>query len=150
MIYLLDTNILIAYLREPNLTQEFVDKNYAPLDSVNDAVISVVTVGEIKSIAIKNGWGKNKVKKLEKLLQDLIIADINSEDVLNRYAEIDAFSQGRLDGKKSNFTARNMGKNDLWIASTASVLEAILLTSDSDFDHLHDEFLQVAKIDLIN
>jgi tRNA(fMet)-specific endonuclease VapC len=41
-----------------------------------------------------------------------------------------------------------MGKNDLWIAATTSVLDAILLTTDNDFDHLHNEFLQVAKIDL--
>ena len=79
-----------------------------------------------------------------------LIIDINAENILNRYAEIDAFSQGRLDGKISNFTARNMGKNDLWIAATASVLNATLLTTDNDFSHLHNEFLQVAKIDLKN
>ena len=150
MDYLLDTNIMIAYLREPNLTQEYVDKNFAPLDVSNDAIISVVTVGEIKAIALKNGWGLKRINKIENLLRQVTIADINSEDVINRYAEIDAFSQCRLDGKTSNFTARNMGKNDLWIAATASVLEATLLTTDNDFDHLHDEFLQVAKIDLVN
>ena len=148
MIYLLDTNILIAYLREPNSTQDFIDKNYFPLDFPNEAVISVVTVGEIKAIAIKNGWGRYRTEKLERTLSQIIVADINAEDTINRYAEIDAFSQGRLDGKKSNFTARNMGKNDIWIAATASVLEATLLTTDNDFNHLHDEFLAVAKIDL--
>ncbi len=150
MIYLLDTNILIAYLRKPNLTQDFVDKNYSPLDFPNEAIISVVAVGEIKSIAIKNGWGKNRVEKLERTLNQFIVADINSEDIINRYAEIDAFSQGRLDSKKSTFSARNMGKNDIWIAATGSVLEAILLTTDNDFDHLHGEFLSVAKINLNN
>ena len=148
MIYLLDTNILIAYLREPNLTQQFVDENYSPLDFPNEAIISVVTVGEIKAIAIKNGWGKYRVERLERALNQIIIADINSEEIVNRYADIDAFSQGRLDSRKSNFTARNMGKNDVWIAATASVLEATLLTTDNDFNHLHDEFLSVAKIDL--
>jgi len=39
-----------------------------------------------------------------------------------------------------------MGKNDLWIAATASVLEATLLTTDFDFDHLKGVFLEVAKI----
>jgi predicted nucleic acid-binding protein len=43
-----------------------------------------------------------------------------------------------------------MGKNDLWIAATASVLDATLLTTDNDFDHLQNEFLQVAKVDLLN
>ncbi len=83
-------------------------------------------------------------------MEEIIVIDINAEDILNRYAEIDAFSQGRLDSKKSNFTARNMGKNDLWIAATASVLDATLLTTDNDFDHLQNEFLQVAKIDIVN
>ena len=93
--------------------------------------------------------GAKRISKVENLLSQVIIADINSEDVINRYAEIDAFSQCRLDGRISNFTARNMGKNDLWIAATASVLDATLLTTDNDFDHLQNEFLQVAKIDLI-
>jgi tRNA(fMet)-specific endonuclease VapC len=43
-----------------------------------------------------------------------------------------------------------MGKNDIWIAATASVLNAVLLTTDNDFDHLHDEFLTVARVDLKN
>jgi predicted nucleic acid-binding protein len=44
-------------------------------------------------------------------------------------------------------SARNMGKNDLWIAATASVLKAKLLTTDRDFDHLDSEFLEVIYID---
>ncbi len=148
MIFLLDTNILIAYLREPNLTQEFVDNNFQPLDVANEAIISIVSVGEIKAIAIKNGWGKRKIERIERVLNQIIIADINTEETVNRYAEIDAFSQGRLESKKSNFSARNMGKNDIWIAATASVLDATLLTTDNDFDHLNNEFLTVAEIDL--
>ncbi len=148
MIFLLDTNILIAYFREPNLTQVFVDNNFQPLDFPNEAIISIVSVGEVKAIAIKNDWGKRKIERIEKVLNQVIIADINTEETVNRYAEIDAFSQGRLDSKKSNFSARNMGKNDIWIAATASVLDATLLTTDNDFDHLDKEFLTVAKIDL--
>lgn len=56
MIYLLDTSILVAYLREPNPTQELVDIRFTPLSETNKAIISVVTVGEIRAIAIKNGW----------------------------------------------------------------------------------------------
>lgn len=148
MIYLLDTNVLLAYLREPNSTQQFIDKEYAPLASQNDAIVSVVTVGEIKSIALKNDWGKKSKDKIREILLNILVADINTDEIVGRYAEIDAFSQGRLEGRVLNFTARNMGKNDIWIAATASVLEATLLTTDNDFNHLHDEFLSVAKIDL--
>ena len=35
-----------------------------------------------------------------------------------------------------------MGKNDLWIAATAFVTKATLLTTDKDFDHMHPAFLQ--------
>ncbi len=47
-------------------------------------------------------------------------------------------------------SARNMGKNDIWIAATASVLDATLLTTDKDFNHLDGEFFQVGKIDIRN
>ena len=40
-----------------------------------------------------------------------------------------------------------MGKNDIWIAATASVLDATLLTTDKDFDHLNNEFLNVIWLD---
>ena len=40
-----------------------------------------------------------------------------------------------------------MGKNDLWIAATASVLNAALLAIDHDFDHLSSVFLKVIYID---
>ncbi len=149
MIYLLDTSIVIFYIRV-NMISKVIDNLYAPLEFPNRAVISAVTVGEIKSIAIRNKWGKSKLTKLEQVLSQMVIADINSEEVLNRYAEIDAFSQNRLDGRSLLMSARNMGKNDIWIAATASVLEATLLTTDNDFDHLHDEFLQVAKIEINN
>ena len=149
MLYLLDTNIIIHYIRVSVLAS-MIDGLYAPLEFPNRAMISVVSVGELKAIAIKNKWGKRKLEKMTETLSQLIIVNIYKQDILNRYAEIDAFSQGRLDSKKSNFTARNMGKNDLWIAATATVLDATLLTTDNDFNHLHNEFLQVAKIDLKN
>ena len=40
-----------------------------------------------------------------------------------------------------------MGDNDIWIAATSSVLKAVLLTTDHDFDHLDGVFLKVIYID---
>lgn len=40
-----------------------------------------------------------------------------------------------------------MGKNDVWIAATASVLDATLITIDTDFDHLDGEFLDPVYVD---
>ena len=147
MLFLFDTNIILVYLRSVAMKRKIVSR-YKPFNLGNSSMISVVTVGELRALVLKNKWGISRIRDLEEFLLRFLIVDINTEDTINRYAEIDAFSQGRLDGRKSNFTARNMGKNDIWIAATASVLDETLLTTDNDFDHLHNEFLSVAKIDL--
>lgn len=147
MDYLLDTNILIIYIRA-NLQTQRLEAELNLLHKANNLVISAVTVGEIKSLAIQNKWGVRRIQKLEQLISRFLIADINVEEIINRYAEIDSYSQGKLPGKKSEFTSRNMGKNDLWIAATASILNLTLLTTDSDFDHLNGEFLSVKKVNL--
>ena len=109
----------------------------------HNLIISVVSVGELKSLAKRNGWGMQKIASMENTLSSFLIADINTEEILERYAEIDAFSQGKLPSKKTDFTSRNMGKNDLWIAATASVYEIELLTTDNDFQHLQNEYLKL-------
>lgn len=145
MRYLLDTNIIILYIKEGVLAN-FVDDTFNPLDDDNEAILSVVSRGELKSLAKKNDWGNKRLTKLETICDELLITDINSEDIIERYAEIDAFSQGRLKGRPVTFSARNMGKNDLWIAATASVIGATLLTTDKDFDHLDGAFLKLEYI----
>jgi tRNA(fMet)-specific endonuclease VapC len=143
MRYLIDTNILLQYIRGSE-TAKIIDVTFNPLDNtINQSILSVVCVGEIKSLAKRQNWGLNRIKILENLCNELIIADIYSEDILERYAEIDAYSQGKLLGRPLNDSARNMGKNDLWIAATASVLNATILTTDQDFNHLNGEFLKV-------
>jgi dsDNA-specific endonuclease/ATPase MutS2 len=51
MIYLLDTNILIIYLRDNQVT-EFVDRQYTPLKKEFSPSVSIVTHGELKSLSI--------------------------------------------------------------------------------------------------
>jgi len=147
MNYLLDTNILIAYLRSNDLAQR-LESDLNLLNPANTLIISVVSIGEIKSIAIKNKWGQQKQKALKSSLEDFLISDINVSSVINRYAEIDAFSQNKLPGTPLGQSARNMGKNDLWIAAAASVYELPLVTTDKDFDHLNPAFLNLKLVDL--
>lgn len=149
MDYILDTNIVLTYLRK-NKYSDKIDKIYAPLAIENTSIISVVSVGEIKSLALRNNWGSRKLAKLEELLSKFIISDINVDEIINRYAEIDAFSQGKLKNNPSSFTSRNMGKNDLWIAATASILNIKLLTIDKDFNHLDKLFIDLELINLTN
>lgn len=147
MKYLFDTSILIHYIRE-SPAYEKIEANFAPFQTGNFPCISVVTLGEIRSFAIQRQWGAQKIQKLEKFLTEFVLLDINHDVVIRRYADIDAFSQGLLPGFSLSQTARNMGKNDLWIAATASISDAVLLTTDHDFDHLKGMFINLEKFTL--
>ena len=152
MTYLLDTNIIIYLVRNKSILEDSLAK-VGVIDlfsSQNQLVISIVTVGELQSLALNNSWGHKKMQLLESLLTSFIIADINTEGVIKLYAEIDAFSQCKYNKQNATFTTpRNMGKNDLWIAATAAFLGTTLVTTDNDFNHLKDEYLSVISVDAL-
>ncbi|MBK9013565.1 MAG: PIN domain-containing protein [Saprospiraceae bacterium] len=145
MIYLFDTNILVHYIRESSV-MAIVEDNFAPFDEGNRTWISAVSIGEIRSFAMQSKWSPKRINRLEELLSQLLISEVNIEELHHRYAEIDAFGQGKHPALTSDFSARNMGKNDLWIAATASLLEGTLLTTDSDFNHLDGVFLKLKRL----
>lgn len=144
MTLLFDTNILLHFLRESPLSKR-VENELNPFDPSNTLLISVVTEGELRSLGFQNGWGKKRLEKLENDLKDFAVVPIRSRDIIERYAELDAFSQGKLPGKPLGTSARNMGKNDLWIAATASIVAAKLITTDADFDHLNTVWLDMLR-----
>jgi predicted nucleic acid-binding protein len=147
MSYLFDTNIILHYLRESEVMQ-FVEAKYHPFDADNETWVSIISFGELRSLAIQNQWGKPRLERLSSFLGKLIPMDIYAEDIFERYAEIDAFSQDKYPAQPLGYSSRNMGKNDLWIAASASILGATFLTTDADFDHLNGLFLDVGKIAL--
>ena len=134
--YLLDTNILLAYLRK-NHIYEYAEAMLQLTAPDVQLIISVVTVAEIQVLAKRNNWGETKLKELNNALNSFFVIDINigAPELIAAYVEIDTFSKGK-----------SMGKNDLWIAATAVVTKATLVTSDKDFDHLAPDFLQIAQI----
>ena len=72
MRYILDTNILLHYLRESELSI-WIDDQFNPLDSVNnEAILCVVSVGEIRAIAKINHWGQKRFNKIELLCEELL------------------------------------------------------------------------------
>ncbi len=144
MKYLFDTNILLHYLRRSALGRK-IDQQINPFAPANTLLLSIVSVGEIRSISIQNDWGAPRLGALQNALKSYIVVGVTGSDLIERYAEIDAYSQGKLPGKILPFSARNMGKNDLWIAATASLLDATLLTTDGDFDHLKGVFLEIER-----
>jgi tRNA(fMet)-specific endonuclease VapC len=144
MTYILDTNILVYLIRENPLVVSALQE--MDIFGANSGIISFASFGESLSLSLKNNWGIAKKEKLEALLNLFDSVPMSSRTLADAYAEIDAFSQCRHPTLVSTFTARNMGKNDLWIAATAHLSNAILLTTDNDFDHLAPQFFSVQKI----
>ena len=144
--YLFDTNMLLLLLRQDPRWDK-LQSDHAFDQSFN--FISVVSLGELYSIGLQNNWGIKRLVQISQLQEEFVVADIHVESIIHRYAEIDAFSQGKLAGKRLGITSRNMGKNDLWIAATASVLQLKFFTTDRDFDHLTQNFIDLEHIDLL-
>jgi tRNA(fMet)-specific endonuclease VapC len=143
--YLLDTGILVHYVRQSPLCLT-IEANEKLTEQDCIPFISVVTMGEILSFGIQKNWGQAKLQSMRNLLSKLVVLDINSNDekLLETYAEIDSYSKNKLNTDKLGRSI-TMGKNDLWIASTAKVANATLLTIDGDFDHLNSKYLTVKK-----
>lgn len=143
MNYLLDTNILLNIVRSRDY-----DGILNFLNLKNSLVyVSIVTEAEIKSIGYRKRWGNSRLALLDYFLTQVNIIEVNKL-LISTYTEIDAYSQ-RLSPNFTNYpfnTPRNMGKNDLWIASLAAMLDLTLLTTDADFDHLNNVFFSVRKI----
>lgn len=129
MIY--DTNLLINHIRS---------KSLPPIQTI----ISIITIGELEAFSLKADWGAQKINFMRYMIDRYPIADLEI-NIIPVYAQIDAFSQGKLQTAPLKFSARNMGKNDIWIAATALYLDVELHTTDNDFDHLTAIGLQLVK-----
>ncbi len=129
--YLLATNILVHYVRGDALGQR-IEATYAVLTTPSTPRISIVTEGELRSLAIQWAWGRAKLRQMETLIARFVSVSLDHPGLIPAYAALDAYSRS---------VGRRMGKNDLWIAATARVTGGKLLTTDADFDHLAPAFL---------
>jgi tRNA(fMet)-specific endonuclease VapC len=145
--FVLDINVVLAALKDHPLWHR-LQSEHKLVASDALVMISTTTMAELLSLAEQNGWSQPRKEKLEKLLKRYVIIDISHADapLMTTYARIDAFSQGRLAGHTLGMSSRNMGKNDLWIAATAAVTQATLLTTDADFDHLKGSFIELDRV----
>ena len=143
---LFDTNIVLAVGRAANPAHLLQALN--PDDEL--IYVSFATVAETQSIAYQNGWGQRKASLIENFFAAIRVIGI-SDLLLPAYVGVDAYSQrNHPDYQTYPFdTPRNMGKNDLYIGATASLLNLQLVTTDQDFDHLHDVFLTLRRIDTV-
>lgn len=136
-LYLLDTNVLVHYVRGGALQQQ-IEQTHQLFVTPEVPLLSYVTDAELRSLAIQFGWGPTKRTQLGYLLATFRRVRIEEPGILEAYAEIDSYSVGH---------GFELGKNDVWIAATAHVTGAVLLTTDKDFDHLDGKFLQRVWID---
>lgn len=147
---IIDTCVFIHIIRKSATGNDCIRAIKAYDENAN-LVISVVSKGELESFAKQQNWGHEKLETLKFLLEEATFIDIENADqlLLDAYSDIDAFSKRKKVDKKGTLlagSAKMMGKNDLWIAATAMALDIPLITTDGDFDHLHDTMINVIKI----
>ena len=146
MTYVWDTNIFIKSLRNAVFFSN-INNQYDCFGNSNELLISAVTVGELYAFALRNRWGSKRLVAMENLLKATKSFPVTDDaDMIALYADIDVYSQSNHPTLKLPTSARKMGKNDLWIATTTALVNGTLLSTDGDFDHLQGVFLSIIKI----
>ena len=136
---LLDTNVLVHLIRGNPVGQRIAD-DHGLRQRAERPLISIVTVGELKALAIKFAWGVHKQRELEELIREFVIVNLNQGDIVQHYADMDNYCERVVK------PARPIGQNDLWIVATAAAIDGHLLTTDRDFDHLSPR-IKLVRID---
>lgn len=134
---LLDTNVVILLVRG-GAVGNAIDARFQLRARPDRPLISIVTAGEALAFARQLGWGAERVTRLRELVRELVAVNIDTQPVIDRYAEISAFLRQ---------SGRTVGDNDVWIAACASAAGATLLTTDKDFDPLVGRYLDRVLID---
>jgi len=149
--FLLDTNMLLGLTRKAAWAKWAYD--FYEL-SRSDCVVftSIICKGEITALAEKRGWAANRRTQLDKVLSEFPSVNPDRPEIIQAYAHIDAWTHGKLPGTAVTSPpvpqpAVSMKQNDLWIAATARATKAKLLTTDKDFDHLRDIWINLDWID---
>ena len=63
MDFVLDTNILVYFVRNDEYIRQ-LESQFLLFSSNNSTFISIVSVGEIRSLAYQFGWGEGKLKRM--------------------------------------------------------------------------------------
>lgn len=144
-LFLLDTGVMLGFVRgAPWAITVHAEHDLGNPETI--AMTSVICRGELLALSEKRGWGEENRTKLAKILNRVPTLDINKPPILKAYALIDAWTHGKPVASPRNALppkpARPIGNNDLWIAATAHASDAILMTTDTDFDHLDGVWFQ--------
>lgn len=136
---LLDTNVLLHLVRN-KAAGKWIERTYELRARPERPLISIVSVGEMLRLGLRAGrnWGAARHELLQRLMQELVVVDVEEPGILPLYGRIGAY----LDD-----TGQPIPQNDVWIAATAAAKDAVVLTTDSDFDRLHPEYVRREFID---
>jgi tRNA(fMet)-specific endonuclease VapC len=146
MTYVWDTNIIIKAVRNPAFLTA-INNQYDCFNPINKLIISVVTVGELNSFALRNHWGNRRKIEMERIIGLTKPVPVTEDpELIQMYSEIDVYSQSHHPTLQLPTSARKMGKNDLWIAATTAVHNATLISTDADFEHLDGVFFYFERI----
>ena len=129
----LDSCAIIQLLRNNEVGQRLEQQYYSSARR-NDILISSVTYAEVLAFATYQQWSPHKIALLEEYMNQLPIVNVGDHEVVEMYVELYVVARKR---------GRTMGQNDLWIAATAKAADAILLTTDKDFQWIPEELLHV-------
>lgn len=138
--YLLDTSVMMLLVRagEPGRA---VDQRFELKTAAERPLVSIVTHAELQVLAQRNQWGPARMRALVLALANVTTINIRGGALL------DAFLSVELASRQHRPSARTMSHHDLWIAATAKVARATLLTTDKDFAHLSPINCRVVLID---
>lgn len=138
--YLLDTSVMLLLVRgeEPGRA---IDQRFGLSTAAERPLVSLVTHAELQVLARSNAWGPAKLKALATALANVVTVEVLSGPILEAYIAME------LASRQHRPSARTMSHNDLWIAATAKVARATLLTTDKDFVHLTPNHCRVVLID---
>jgi len=131
---LLDTNVLVEVFRNRQKGRWLKDHYLGALR--RRPLLSIISVGEVLSIAVRNKYGPEKILDLNRRLSELVIVNVN-RPVAESYSRVQTSCQEMH---------RPIGENDTWIAATALATEATLLTSDKDFEAVPDGLIKLELV----
>lgn len=125
---LLDTNI-VSYLFKRDTRTAL----YAPHLLDRELAVSLMTVAELLQWAAVRNWGKPRIQRLERLLENYTILPVDVE-LCRHWAEIRALRS------KAGLA---ISPQDAWIAATARRYTLALIT------HNPDDFVQIPGLTII-
>ena len=131
-----DTCAIAHYYRQ-NATGMLIEERFPLSTCPERPILSTIVEGEMRALARKWNWGNGKLEALESLFTKFVRLDPGAPEIVKAYAEL--YCVARDNGNPC-------GENDLWIAATALVTSACILTCDKDFLWLDPNYVSVCYI----